>query len=594
MKNKKVRIAVIDTNVDTRSSILSNIPIHFSHFVDFNSHEVGHGTAVCSIIAKECNQIDLTIFPIFHDLENGIFVEDVIDCLNCINLNDHFDIINMSLGITSLVPEDLKKLQDICNSIISKGTIIVAAFDNGGGMSYPAAFENVIGVDVSPEIKSHHEYIYVENSPINIQGSSRPQRVNWGDNKYLLANGSSFVAPFVTGRIADIILKENLSISGIKELLYRGAWKTKTFGQEVGFYHPFEINSAVAFPFNKEIHSLVAFPSLSVKITDIFDIKHAMRVNRLASEVMGFTLESDYVIQDIDSIKWDDKFDTFILGHTREISNILGIAYIKNLVNRCLSFGKKIYAFDDDIIDYCTDSTAKIFYPRVDITSVPKRNMGKLWNINTPVLAVLGTRSKQGKFTVQQYLRQKMLNIGYDVGFLSSEPSGFLLGAQEVFPYGYDSTVKVPLDDSIPIVNDMLHRIDIQGFDLIITGGQSGVLPYEYSNTRNMLLPQVSFLYGINPDAVVLCLCADDDIEYIKRTICYIESSCGTTVISAILYPFSYEATASGQYLRKSLQPDKYVSIAKSFTEKLEIPVYTHSDCDIDACVFKIIDYFAE
>ena len=141
-----------------------------------------------------------------------------------------------------------------------------------------------------------------------------------------------------------------------------------------------------------------------------------------------------------------------------------------------------------------------------------------------------------GKYTLQQEIRIGMKKIGYNVGFLSSEPTGFLLQADGVFPYGYNSSVAVNEDMYVPIINQMLHEIDVLDKDIIVTGGQSGCVPYDLFSYNSILIPQVAYMYGINPDAVILCVAIDDEEEYINRTIDFIESSCNTDVVALMLF----------------------------------------------------------
>lgn len=51
-----------------------------------------------------------------------------------------------------------------------------------------------------------------------------------------------------------------------------------------------------------------------------------------------------------------------------------------------------------------------------------------LYRISTPVLAVCGTSSKQGKFTLQLELRKRFCEMGYKVGQIGTEPNSLLLG----------------------------------------------------------------------------------------------------------------------------------------------------------------------
>lgn len=119
------------------------------------------------------------------------------------------DLLNLSLGYTNC--SEKNRLYNICQKIRDKGTFIVSAFDNYCSLSFPASFDNVIGV-ASEKVLKTDQYEYIENSEINIIAKGDAQRVAWIDKKYITTEGSSFACAHVTG-IISLILKENIKIS---------------------------------------------------------------------------------------------------------------------------------------------------------------------------------------------------------------------------------------------------------------------------------------------------------------------------------------------------------------------------------------------
>lgn len=85
--------------------------------------------------------------------------------------------------------------------------------------------------------------------------------------------------------------------------------------------------------------------------------------------------------------------------------------------------------------------------------------------------------------------------------------------------------------------NEIVHRCDFKNPDIIITGCQSATIPHNLFHTSYLTFPQYEFLVGINPDAVLLVVNSFDEINYIKNTIDFIESSIGTQVIGCIISP---------------------------------------------------------
>ena len=602
MKGDKdmIHIAVIDTHVDTSCREFHRIPIRTRNCkLRPTSADSKHGTAVCSLILKTCPNIDvdLLLLPIFDGVTGTCSIEQLIGALNYIYSHEKVDIINISSGITQADSNLIQELEEICNRLTLKGTTIVAAFDNDGCMTYPAAFDSVIGVDINPEVPKVDSFEFVKNSPVNIRGTTKPQRVLIGNNQYIPAIGSSFIVPIITGQIAKILDSGKKSRDEILNHLESLAISKKELKKSDKLTFPsLDLKKAIAFPFNKEIHSLVTFSDLlTVELVEVFDIKHTLRTNRMASEILNRSISRDYVIKNIESLDWEMNFDIIILGHIGEIINYIGTDIIKSIIKNAEKYNKVIYSFDTLIYKYIDNECLNIFVPEINDRLYPLQNLGKMWRINTPILGILGTRSKQGKFTIQQEIRKEMQKLKYNIGFLSTEPSGYLLGADMVFPFGFHSSVNLSPNQHIIMLNEMLHNIDKMDVDLIITGGQSGTVPYNLYNNKNILLDQVAYLYGTNPDGVILCICADDEPDYITRTISFIESACDTNVIACVLFPISYQSYSIGQYRSYNLQKSgQYKNIASDISLKIQKPVYTHCSEDIKQCVKKIIEYFSE
>lgn len=64
----------------------------------------------------------------------------------------------------------------------------------------------------------------------------------------------------------------------------------------------------------------------------------------------------------------------------------------------------RIYAFDNITAYVPLLHRNKSFYPYLDETQVPPYRYGMLNRSTIPILAVLGTSSKQGKFTLQLHI----------------------------------------------------------------------------------------------------------------------------------------------------------------------------------------------
>ncbi len=300
-------------------------------------------------------------------------------------------------------------------------------------------------------------------------------------------------------------------------------------------------------------------------------------------------------IKNINDIDWTS-FDTLILGHTDELSLLIHKSnFKKEIVEKARKFGKQIYSFDDlSRLGY--ENSSDLFYPKIDNDSLPPSRFGMLYRISKPVVGVFGTSSKQGKFTLQLKLRELLLQRGYNVGQIGTEPSAVLFGMDYCFPMGYNASVYINETDYITYLNNIVNDLCIKNKDIILVGSQSGTVPYDTGNIVQYTLPQLSFLMGTQPDCVVLCVNPFDDIEYIQRTIMFIESSVDCKVIAIVVFPLDIKDNWAGMYgLKEIINPEKYIDIKRKLFVQFKLPVFKlGNDTDMDNLIKIIEDYFSE
>jgi len=164
-----VNVVVIDTGICPEHNVFKNKRIQMLEYSRGKIHKggydnFGHGTAVSGIIAKN-EEIFITSIKI-NGIENKANEDDLIYVLEYISQNIKADIINMSFGINVL--EKKERLYSICEYLKNTGTVIVSAFDNTGTFSYPASFENVIGVISSESCRNINDIIYINDRIVNI------------------------------------------------------------------------------------------------------------------------------------------------------------------------------------------------------------------------------------------------------------------------------------------------------------------------------------------------------------------------------------------------------------------------------------------
>ncbi|MCD8180938.1 MAG: S8 family serine peptidase [Firmicutes bacterium] len=122
----------------------------------------GHGTAVTGIIAAQTDNeqyvagiadgAELIIIKAFDD-QTSSDLEHIISALHKACEYDDLDVINMSLGATDLDEDQIALLKEPIDTLVEKGVIIIASVGNSGDdeehyadLTYPAAFDNIIGV----------------------------------------------------------------------------------------------------------------------------------------------------------------------------------------------------------------------------------------------------------------------------------------------------------------------------------------------------------------------------------------------------------------------------------------------------------------
>ena len=460
---KKIEVVVIDCGIDLSHPTFNDRKIESYYFDkmlvrDISKPIYGHGTAICGIILRECSCVHITSIRLPET--DGYYDEmHLIGLLKYIHNNMKVDIINISMGLN--ICQHLSELYDQCSIIDKNGTIIISAFDNNGCISYPAAFDNVLGVTAGHYCTGNSVFEYVEDSVVNIAAKGSIQRVPWTIPEYILVGGNSFACAHVTAQVANFL---SYGITGKNQILQQ--FKNISIKQHISDYRkkeevgiPFPIKKVALFPFNKEMHSIVRFHRmLGFEIVSIYDSKYSGTVGSTTTHLMKDNTILDMVIKNIEKINWDE-FDTLVLGHVDELSLLINKKSLKNnLISDAKKYHKNIFAFDD-LSKEGTDISKSVYYPKVDNNDLPLFRFGMLYRISKPVVGVFGTSSRQGKFTLQLIMREILFKQGYDVGQIGSEPSSLLFGMDYCFPMGYNSSVYIKEFDTVRYLNYIINEL---------------------------------------------------------------------------------------------------------------------------------------
>lgn len=529
----------------------------------------GHGTAVYNIIRKECaKECELINIRAFDNHE--ISVQELIQAISqAIDLG--VKIINLSLGLT--VCFDMPALRKVCHKAYEKGIVLISAFSNDGSMSFPAAFPYVIGVATEESIIKNNDFYYVEDSIINVVARGGIQRLAWNKPEYMFLGGNSFACAHMTAIVSKLITA-NTTIEKVHKLLKENAGKVIQVNRSCKKHFLSPIKRAAVFPFSKEIQGVLAHQSLlEFEIDAVYDIKYSGRVGANVSQLMPYAeVAPDYTIKNINDIEFMN-IDTMIIGHRDKLkSKVKKEDIFRSLVEGCVKNGVQIFSLDD-LSEYRIPEKY-VYTPAVRKEAVvPKR---------------------QGKFTLQLLLREELMKKGYSVGQLGTEPTAELFGFDCVFPIGYNSLVEIQGEEAVQYINMQMQSICEKEPDIIIVGCQSGSVPYSYGNLSTYLFQQYTFLVATQPDAVILCVNYFDEVEYIKRTVRFIESSSPSKVIALVMFPMKIEQLFAGIYGRRTtISEEEFVQRKRIIEKDLEIDTFLLGE-NTEGIMDHVINFFCE
>ncbi len=588
---RKIRIAIVDSGVRLdHPAVQGHHPVVVRYSgLGVGEGDCGHGTAIYNIVKKTESFADIINFQITNR-DGEIYEDMLLSCLHMIKEEYDVDIINLSLGLS--LCDDLAKLRQVCDELSGKGIVIISAFDNMGAISYPAAFPNVIGVTSVDICRKVDDFVVFSDDVINIGANGNLQRLAWDAPDYIFFHGNSFACSHVTVQAARFMSEGAATFAEImnrfRDISLQVDFSDKRHTKKIP---PFEIERAAIFPFNKEMHSVIRFcDMLSFEISGVYDIRESARVGSTTAHIMKADVKS-FPIQNVDRMDWTS-FDTVILGNIPSQNAHLLLQAREKIVEKAILWGKNIFSFDD-LRESC--HYEKLYCPAVDPSDVPAERLGKLYRISKPVIGIYGTSSNQGKFTLQLELRKKFLENGYMVGQIGTEPSAQLFGMDYPYPMGFHSAVSIDGHDAVAYLNECIHSLCIKNCEIIITGSQASVLPCDTCNKSMFPLKQFNFLMGTQPDCMVLCINPYDDLDYIRRTIIFLESSVAGKVIGLCIYPMDYKRDWTGMYHQKEVLSEAEMRALKNMLlQEFNVPSYQlGNEADISSLYEEVIAFFS-
>lgn len=505
------------------------------------------------------------------------------------------DLIHISSGI--ICPSMKKEIKKICSLLYKEKIFIVSSFDNEGAISYPACLPEVIGVQFSLKCKKINDYIVLNNSNINILGFGGKQLLPWKDGNYKNVSGSSFASPYITIKILDL-LNLNYQFEDIFKQLKKDAinimeFEIESIEQNANIDY---INDAAIFPLNKETIVLLENKDLLD-----FNIKYIFDVNNYYNErtVNNKRILGAFKLFNINQISKYNDFDTLIVGRLDKINQIFNYDYTKYLLDYCYVNRKNIYCFDDlkkynDLVKRNILSGLNVFssnelYKNFNVID---NNLGSLNVLSIPTVAICGTSPRQGKFTLQLGLRRELKKSGYKFSQFGTEPSSYLFGFDKMFPSGYGIDLNGNIYKQILTYNKLLSSIE-KDSEIMILGTQSQTIPYSFNNLNFLSFEQESLLIASQPDLIYLVINSNDDINFIKRTILYLENYLNSYVGALILYPYQKNSDwVIFDKEEKSLSDIEIEIVKEKLYKRLGKPILINGK--FESIYNHMIEYFCE
>jgi len=621
-------IAIIDRGIEAghqrlRQCTITGVTIHHDkgdyryEYAGYDTDLDGHGTAVGNIIHQALPVVPLTSVKLASPdlvITEEHLCRGIAWCLD----QDNIRIINISLGIPSAEPS--AELARLCQEASRRGIFISAAIHNLSYQDcYPAFFPTVYGVACGL-VKSKGGYSYLGEGQVNVLAKGSTQRLAWKGNGFKISSGTSYATAHFSAILGGILCQseERLTRDEMDQRLTAGsqqnvprlnyiknspglltatteqfALSPEKWGRLFDGRQRFSGAEKVAlFPVcDKEMSTLLNFRGCSrFEFTCLIDYPNSLFGNsgHLAGDAIPDIRKRELHDEDY------EKFDTIAIGYFLDKPYDANIQFGINLINRCLALNKNFVTWDDDVRELIKQQkeafpayTGRIWLVGVDqflaehIGGNPSG--GK---ISIPIVAVIGTGNRQGKITTQMTVKRHLENEGYNVAHISTEPQGALLNADFVFPFGYKSTVRLPLERWGNFIHQCIKGIqEYRQPDLLITGIQGGLLPRgtQFLNADTThCLASMHYLLAVKPDALICTIGPDDDPAMIRETVgvarTYVTCDPLFYALTPVYREFRQNQSGGVVVYNRKISPGKMRERAKFFEQELGMPVIDISD----------------
>lgn len=549
-----MRIAIVDSGIDPNHPRLASCQLNgvavlkdangSFEYQESSQDALGHGTAIASIIHKHIPDAQLIGVKIFEDAltaDEKTVIAAVKWCLD----ND-VDVINLSLGIITDNPTP--ELSQVCEQAYLQGKVIIAATHYDASVyCFPADFPYVLRVN-SGNIKKSDDYGVATNNKNSTEFLAKGsiQRVAWKDQTFNVVNGSSYACAHFTGIVAKHLADKGFQgIENLTEELLKTARKdfqclhhsSKARIESIPTVRPADLDHVGKELFSSErmnwVGRYAVFPYSEKEISSMLSLLESCGKEKPYCIDYPRSIGSREAICKIPTEQEWDKIDTLVCGYFHDHPFEANVQFGNELIRQAIERDKNLFLFDQNFNGQISRSIpdsyqGKIYTPIVDSQLYQKvMQFSYLPKVNIPVVAVIGTSNRQGKFTAQIRMKNLFEKEGYKVSLLTTEPHGELLDSDFAFPYGFSSTVKLTRTLWRPCLRTIMKGITYYNNPhIIFTGTQSGLLP-KYNPSIGNETCSLDFLLGVEPDALVCVINPQDTLETIQNTIMLAETCMG-------------------------------------------------------------------
>lgn len=626
----KMKIGIIDTGIDAGHKRFKDVQIDgftlcktiSGNIVQQTSFhdEAGHGSGIASIILQHYPQAH--IFIIKLKAESGKITEDLLtEAISLLSGQPGVKLINISLGIKTNTPS--QSFKKVCDDAAEKGIIInAAAYYLANQLCFPAHFKSVFGVGEGV-VRTKSEFSFNENGFVKVLAKGGLQRVVFPNNQYRFSTGTSLATAHFTGIIAKAYIEGNWHD---KPSLIN--WLHKSSSQNVfcltGHNNMAETNAvskqkesfAIEQVYNKlrpwaGIQNVALFPVEEKEMISILENQQLFSYNlslaigypRLIKVGKSATLLKEKNIPFINRPLTEDDFNSFdsiIVGYFLDKASDHNVYYGLALLKECIKRNKHFIVWDQtvyNLINAMIKEAGNLYTGEVYLTGFDQTCMNLLndsleyTKLTVPSICILGTNSRQGKFTTQIIIKRILEQQGYCVGHLATEPQGIVLGADFTFPIGHRGTVSIDIREWNKAIHLLTQLIEVHKKpDIIISGSQGGIFPL-HPVDNGEAPDKLCFVKAFYPDAIICSIGPTDSIEFIQRTIGTIKGFVNTTVLFYVLTPWKYEFHYSQLSVVsfKQLSAEEYEIKRAWYQKELNAPVVNIMDSECYPMLLDII-----